>query len=170
MPGLIITSVARPAPEQYFGPVEAGFLDWETLLWRFAAERSYWLSSADGAPHAMPVWGIWQNNAFKFSTASTSKKAMNLRANPVAVVHTANTESTLIMECNVTEIANADELHLFIDEYNPKYKWAMTMDDVREGVFSLTPFKAFAWSGGEGDAFSNTATRWTFDTILETTS
>lgn len=163
MQKLVITSVSRPQPAAYFGPEDEGFLDWETLLWRFAAERSYWVATAaSDKPHTMPVWGIWHDDAFKFSTATVSNKAKNLRANPFAVVHTANTEATLILECHAEEITATKELQIFVDEYNPKYKWTFSLDDVREGVFALTPYKAFAWAGGEGDAFANTATRWTF--------
>ncbi len=162
MTELVIKSIDRPQPAAYFGPPEKGFLNWETLLWRFAAERSYWLATADGKPHSMPVWGIWQDHAFKFSTAGTSKKATNLRHNPYAVVHTANTEATLIIECSARELQTDVELQRFLDDYNPKYRWSFTVDDVREGVFALTPNKAFAWAQGEGDGFSDTATRWTF--------
>ena len=162
MAALEIIDIDRPDPKAYFAPADAGLLEWDTLIWRFATEKSYWLASADGKPHSMPVWGIWHDNTFKFSTSGASRKAKNLRANPFAVVHTANTEATLILECHARELIDPAELQKFVDEYNPKYKWAFSVDDLREGVFALSPRKAFAWTGGEGDAFTHTATRWTF--------
>ncbi|MEM9624100.1 MAG: pyridoxamine 5'-phosphate oxidase family protein [Pseudomonadota bacterium] len=162
MQELVITSVSRPKPHTYFAEPELGFLNWDTLLWRFAAEKSYWLATADGAPHTMPVWDIWQDCAFRFSTDPTSKKARNLRQQPRASVHLANTEAVMVMECTARELTEARELQSFLDDYNPKYKWQFTLDDVRQGVFALTPFKAFAWSAGEGEQFHNTGTRWTF--------
>ena len=160
---LTITDISRPQPDVYFGPEEHGFLDWDTLLWRFSAEKSYWVATSGNRPHSMPVWGIWQDNSFKFSTAPDSNKAVNIRSLPFAVVHSSNTEAAFILECRAREILEPDELQQFLDEYNPKYKWSFTLDDVREGVFALEPYKAFAWAEGEGDGFSNTATRWTFE-------
>ena len=163
MRNLIITSTARPQPDAYFGPAEKGFLDWDNLLWRFAAEKSYWVATRGAAPHSMPVWGVWQQAAFRFSTHPASRKAHNLRRHPAATVHLADTEAVLILECVSTEVTDTQQLQDFINEYNPKYRWQFSLDDVREGVFALTPRKAFAWAAGEGDLFHNTATRWTFD-------
>lgn len=159
---LEILSIERPDPALYFGPAERGFLDWETLLWRFAAEKSYWVTTMGRSPHAMPVWGIWQNDSFRFSTYPDSRKAKNLRANPYATVHLGNTEAVLIMECNAAELTTSADLQQFVDEYNPKYKWNFKVEDVAGGVFALRPVKAFAWSDGEGPGFSDTATRFTF--------
>jgi hypothetical protein len=159
---LKILAIQRPEPRSYFGPAERGFLDWETLIWRFAAEKSYWVTSMHTVPHAMPVWGIWQDDAFRFSTHPQSRKAKNLRQNPFATVHLGNTEAVLILECSVTALASTQELQHFVDEYNPKYKWDFKVDDVIGGVFSLKPKKAFAWADGEGAGFSDTATRFTF--------
>ena len=165
MAELVITSVSRPDPKSYFGPADAGFLDWDTLVWRFAAERSYWLATMGETPHSMPVWGIWQDATFRFSTSPASRKARNLRAHPKATVHLASTEALMSMECDAVEITDAAQRQRFVDDYNPKYRWEFTADDVRDGLFSLIPYKAFAWSAGEGDAFHNTATRWTFDYV-----
>ena len=172
---LVVTDIARPQPNAYFGAAEAGFLNWDTLLWRFAAERSYWLGTAGqdsdatngtpGIPHSMPIWGIWHDCRFWFSTDPQSKKAQNLRQNSLATVHLGNTEAVFILECRAEEIVDQSELQDFVNEYNPKYKWNFTSEDVVGGVFALTPHKAFAWAGGEGDAFHNTATRFQLELI-----
>ncbi len=159
---LVITDTRRPDPKAYFGPAEAGFLNWETLLWRFAAEKSYWVASQGQRPHSMPVWGIWQDCAFRFSTSPVSRKARNLRAQPWASVHLADTEAVLVLECAVVELSDERTLQSFLDDYNPKYRWDFSLNDVREGVFALTPYKALAWAAGEGEQFHNTATRWSF--------
>ncbi len=70
---LVVTSVERPQPRSYFGAAELGFLNWETLLWRFEAQHSYWLATQGDTPHSMPVWGIWQDCAFRFSTHPDSR-------------------------------------------------------------------------------------------------
>lgn len=162
MARLQIVDIDRPEPGLYFGPRERGFLDWDTLIWRFAAEKSYWLATMGTAPHTMPVWGIWQQDSFRFSTYPHSKKARNLRHTPSANVHLANTEAVLVMECNAVELESNDDLQDFVDDYNPKYKWNFTLEDVAGGVFALTPHTAFAWAAGEGSGFHDTATRWHF--------
>ncbi len=71
--------------------------------------------------------------------------------------------NSLNSECEAQEILDQKQLQAFLDEYNPKYQRNFTLNDVASGVFALTPYKAFAWAAGEGDVFSNTATRWTFE-------
>ena len=87
--------------------------------------------------------------------------AKNLRADGHATVHLGDTEAVISLECVACEITNPDELQAFVDDYNPKYKWNFCVDDVLEGTFALTPYKAFAWAAGEGEAFHTTGTRWT---------
>ena len=50
------------------------------LTWSFADTRlrrahNYWLATTrpDGRPHAAPVWGIWGEGAFVFSTDPSSR-------------------------------------------------------------------------------------------------
>lgn len=132
-------------------------------MWRFAAQHSYWVATQGVVPHNMPVWGIWQDCAFRFSTHPDSRKAKNLRAHPFANVHLADTEAVFVLQCQAVEISNPDQLEAFVDEYNPRYKWDFRLADVEHGTFALTPYKAFAWAAGQGDGFSNTATRWTLE-------
>jgi len=53
----------------------------------------------------------------------------------------------------------------FIDEYAPKYHWAMTLDSV-DVVYVVRPITAFGWFAhdiAEGETlFQATATRWRF--------
>ena len=71
--------------------------DWQPLPWTWAAERlaagrNFWLVtvSSAGAPHAMPVWGVWDDGdlQFAFSCGPRSRKATNLAANSNVVVTT----------------------------------------------------------------------------------
>ena len=71
------------------GP-DAGLLPWSWAEERLRAAPRYWVVtvSPDGAPHAMPVWAVWLDDALWFSTGGRSRKARNLRAEPRCVVHT----------------------------------------------------------------------------------
>lgn len=158
---------SRPATPGYFlaaneGP---GLLDWDETARRFAAPRNYWVNTAstDGRPHAMPVWGAWLDDRFVFSTSPDSRKARNLRQNPQVVVHLEDGNAVIVVEGRATELRDSAELLAFLAAYNPKYNWNFTPDQVARGVFAVHPEQAFAWLGGEGEAFGGTATRWRFE-------
>ena len=163
---LVVTGISRPDPKSYFSPPEKGFLSWDTLIWRFAAEKSYWLCTAGADPHAMPVWGIWHDSAFKFSTSPNSRKAKNLKSNPRATVHLGDTEAVLSLECSAIELTSLADQQAFCDEYNPKYRWHFSNpDDVAGGLFALTPHTAFAWASGDEPVFNDTGTRFSLKVI-----
>ncbi len=163
MSKLVITEVTQLEPKSDVTVADQRFLSWDTLVWRFAAEPTYWLCTAGPAPHAMPVRGVWENNCFQFSTSPQSRKAKNLRTQPKAVVHLADTDAVLALHCLAHEMTTHEELQRFCDEYNPKYRGALTTSDVPQGVFALVPHTAYAWSKGTGPKFRETATRWRFE-------
>ena len=63
-------------PEYGLAEAEAGLglLPWTWALERLQPARNYWLATTrpDGRPHVMPVWGVWVENRFYFSTGSQS--------------------------------------------------------------------------------------------------
>ena len=65
-----------------------GLLPWEWAVERLTKSRNYWVATTcpDGRPHCVPVWGIWLDDAFYFSSGAKSRKARNLAANPNCVV------------------------------------------------------------------------------------
>jgi hypothetical protein len=158
---------SRPATPGYFRPENegTGLLDWEDIARRFAAPRNYWVSTASkaGRPHAMPVWGVWLDDHFAFSTSPDSRKARNLRENPQIAVHLEDGNAVIVIEGRAAELRDTADLLAFLAAYNPKYNWNFTPDQVARGVFAVRPAQAFAWLGGEGEAFGGTATRWQFD-------
>jgi len=164
---LRISDRSRPATPGYFKAEHegSGLLDWEAVAARFSAVRNYWVStaSASGRPHAMPVWGVWLDDRFMFSTSPDSRKARNLRANPQVAIHLEDGDAAIVIEGRATEIGDPRKLLAFLEAYNPKYAWNFTPDQVGRGVFDVRPQKAFAWLGSEGEAFGGTATRWRFD-------
>jgi len=164
---LRIRDRSRPGTPGYFKAATegAGLIDWAPIAERFAASHNYWVSTASkaGKPHAMPVWGVWLDDRFAFSTSPQSRKARNLRANPRIAVHLEDGNAVIVIEGRARELRDTTDLSAFLVAYNPKYHWNFTADQVAEGVFEVTPEIAFAWLGGEGEAFGGTATRWRFD-------
>jgi nitroimidazol reductase NimA-like FMN-containing flavoprotein (pyridoxamine 5'-phosphate oxidase superfamily) len=165
---LRVVKRSRPATPGYFRPEHegSGLLDWDETARRFAAPRNYWVNTAsrNGRPHAMPVWGVWLGDRFVFSTSPESRKARNLLENPAASVHLEDGNGVVVIEGRAVELRDRAELLAFLDVYNPKYEWNFTPDQVARGVFAVRPERAFAWLGGEGEAFGGTATRWQFET------
>ncbi len=141
-----------------------GLLDWSETAKRFAAARNYWVSTASlaGHPHAMPVWGVWLDDRFVFSTSPASRKARNLMSNPEVTVHLEDGDAVVIIEGRAAEVRDPIGLSAFLTAYNPKYRWDFTLEQVARGVFDVHPARAFAWLGSEGESFGGSATRWSF--------
>ena len=164
--GLRVTKTSRPATPGYFRAAHEGkgLLDWDTTAQRFGAQRNYWVATASksGRPHTMPVWGVWLDDRFLFSTSPDSRKARNLFENPRLTVHLEDGDASIVIEGRAREVGDSAELLAFLDAYNPKYAWNFALDQVERGVFVVRPEQAFAWLGSDSDSFGGTATRWRF--------
>ena len=68
--------VSRPEPSGYFLDADsgAGLLPWSHVVDRMGTARNYWVATtgANGLPHCMPVWGVWLDEEFVFSTSPAS--------------------------------------------------------------------------------------------------
>ncbi|HST19993.1 MAG TPA: pyridoxamine 5'-phosphate oxidase family protein [Blastocatellia bacterium] len=144
-----------------------GLLDWSWATERLVKAHNYWLATTrpDGRPHCMPVWGIWLEDAFYFSTGRQSRKARNLAVNPNCVISTevadgAKINDAIIVEGSVKEITDQALRLKFADLYSAKYRW--DMEGFAEPVYLVRPVVAFAFIEG-ADEFTGTATRWAFD-------
>ena len=139
----------------------------KTWAWfgeQFEKSRNYWIGSTkpDGAPHAAPVWGLWIDGAFYFSTDRASRKGKNLARDPLVVVHLESGDEVCILEGTVAEVKSQPVLKKFVMAYAKKY--AMKEEDlvevVKTGVvYTVIPSAAFAWL--EKD-FVTSVTRWSF--------
>jgi len=139
-----------------------GLLPWDWATERLVKARNYWLATTrpDGRPHVMPIWGIWFDNAFYFSTGKQSRKARNLAANPQCVVGAERGNDAVIIEGVVAEVTDPALIKRFADDYGQKYKW--DMEGFAEPVCAVRPAVAFGFISDTGE-FTETATRWTFD-------
>jgi hypothetical protein len=163
-----ILQTTRPDVQGYFEPSAEGrgLLDWSSAEERLVTARNYWLSTVSEAavPHAMPVWGVWLEGRFLFSTGAHTRKARNLASNARAVVHLESGAQVVVVEGVARRVSDAEVIESFVSMYNPKYGWNFTPADLGAGeLFEIWPRKAFAWLGDEGDDFSATGTRWVFE-------
>jgi Pyridoxamine 5'-phosphate oxidase len=148
--------------------------DWEPLPWTWAAERlsggrNYWIVTVSAAsrPHAMPVWGVWNDDElrFVFSCGPRSRKAANLAANPQVVVASEDTVECLSVEGRAHPV-EGDRRELWIARYLAKYTPLapdLSADFLRQNVvFEVVPERVLAIIERE-EEFATRATRWGFE-------
>jgi general stress protein 26 len=138
-----------------------GNLPWTWVEERLAASRNYWIvtASRDGRPHAMPVWGLWLDDAVWFSTEASSRKGRNIAAKPDIVVHLESGDEVVVLEGIPEEVTGREALERFVDAYEAKYGFRMNLDEPIGLVYRVPPRAAYAWR--EVD-FPTSATRWRF--------
>jgi hypothetical protein len=136
-----------------------GMLPWDWARERLVRSRNYWISSVgkDGAPHSMPVWGVWLDDVLHFSTGVDSKKARNLRANPRCTVTTESAEEAVVVEGSVAGM-NPGIHDRVLEVYADKYDWSGDPG----GWLTVTPRRAFGFIE-DASQFAKAATRWTWD-------
>ena len=128
---------------------EAG-IAWDRARERLAGSRNYWV---------MPVWGLWLEDAFYFSTSRRSRKGLNLASTPQIAMHLESGDDVVILEGLVAEVDDPGLLARFVDAYDAKYHFRPDATDTSNGIYQLRPRLAFSWL--EQD-FPQTAARWRF--------
>jgi len=139
-----------------------GLLPWSWATERLNKARNYWVATTrpDGNPHAMPVWGVWIDDAFYFSTGDQSRKARNLVANPKCVIGCEVGDDQVVLEGEARLMTNSELRRRFGDAYQTKYNW--DMEGFSEPFYRVKPATVFGFSTAPGE-FVATATRWEFD-------
>jgi nitroimidazol reductase NimA-like FMN-containing flavoprotein (pyridoxamine 5'-phosphate oxidase superfamily) len=146
------------------GPEDGrGLLSWAWVTRKMNRCRTFWLATVrPGAtaasqtrPHVMPVWGVWVEDAFFFSTGRKSRKAQNLAANPACTVANDDGEEAVILEGRARELSDPAGLERVANAYKKKYK--MDPRGMGEPIFKVEPAKVFAFIE---KSFPKSATRW----------
>ena len=171
-PKLTMRPVTEPVAEQPHMPeYGVGGDGWKPLPWSWASERlgryrNFWVVtvSPEGRPHAMPVWGVWDDDeqGFAFSCAPGSRKAANLRSNPQVTVAGDSTVEAISIEGTATELSGTESAEPWIEAYIKKYGPDTSPEFLRQNsIFLVSPERVFAIIETE-DEFSTRATRWRF--------
>jgi len=158
----------EPAASRPFAPgygiIEAGdgkgLLPWTWIDKKLTRCHTFWLVTVyagEGRPHVMPVWGVWVDDGFYFSTGRKSRKGQNLAANASCTVTNDDGEEAVIVEGQASEISDPDVLGRVAAAYKKKYK--MDPRDMGEPIFEVKPSKVFAFIE---KSFPKSATRWKF--------
>lgn len=137
-----------------------GLLPWKWAAERLAQRRNYFLATArpDGRPHVMPVWGVWLEDRFYFSTGRQSRKAANLAANPHCVVCPDDGHEAVVLEGMAELVGQRALFRRVAKPYKAKYEWEL--DDGEGSLYVVRPRVAIGFIEAEG--FTGTATRWRF--------
>jgi Pyridoxamine 5'-phosphate oxidase len=157
-----VSEAARPKFSRVYGihADDDGLLDWRWAEERLVEARNYWITTVrpNGSPHSMPVWGLWHDGAFYFSTSPDSRKARNLAANPALTVHLESGDEVVILEGAVEYESDEELLQRLGEDYSRKYELDVSFAGGRP-LMALRPRVAYAWVEQE---FPKTATRFAF--------
>lgn len=142
----------------------SGLIAWAEAERRLDVAHDYWLATVrpDGAPHVMPVWGLWLDGRVWFSSGLRSRKARNLAADPRCTISTDDARDPVVVEGVAERRIDDAGIATFVDAVNAKYGAAMTtgfQDPAVNGTFAVRPLRVFALTG---DDFVGSPTRWTF--------
>ena len=145
-------------------------LPWTWALQRLLVNRNFWVVtvSAQGRPHALPVWGVWDDdeNRFAFSCGPRSRKARDLEENAQMAIMTDDTVECLSLEGRAAPVRDAARQEMWIERYLAKYRPMsadLSAEFIRQNLlFEFRPDRAFAVIERE-EEFATRATRWRFD-------
>lgn len=150
-----------------------GLLPWAWVARKLNRCRTFWLATvwpgtirpragrlaatrvAKARPHVMPVWGVWVEDAFYFSTGRKSRKGQNLAENPFCTVANDDGAEAVIVEGRAHELVDKAALESVAAAYKKKYK--MDPRAMNEPIFKVEPAKVFAFIE---KSFPKSATRW----------
>ena len=152
MPGYLTGAKSRPGEK----------MPWSRVEELLKTSRNYWICTTwpGGRPHTAPVWGIWADGAFQFSTGAGTRKAKNLAEDPRTAVHVEAMGEAVILDRIAEEFTDIERLTRFVEIYNPKYGWDFAAHDLAKsgGVYAVRPEVVFSFT----EELAETATRWRF--------
>jgi Pyridoxamine 5'-phosphate oxidase len=142
----------------------SGLLPWSWAEERLVSSRNYWMVTVwpDGRPHAMPVWGMWHDGAFWFSSSKPSRKSKNLAGNTRCVVTTEDAANPVVVEGTAELLTDPKDIAKLLALENAKYETDYKiemLDTAVNSCFRVRPIWAFGIEHGD---FEGSPTRWQF--------
>ena len=154
-------------PRMFGGHLEPVGLPWTWATARLTQARNYWIATIrpDGKPRSRPVWGVWLDDNFYFSTGSLA--AQNLAISSAITVHLESGSDVVIIEGVAEVVSDAALVEQVVSLYNQKYHWDVDPNNLPGPFYAVRPQVAFGWLSDEsgldrGSTFHGTATRWLF--------
>jgi hypothetical protein len=134
-------------PSSYGSPNR--LLDWPSVEQRLIDSPRYWLATVrrDGAPHVVPVDGIWLDGGCYFGGDPATVHIRNLRRDRRATLHLEDGESAIIVEgiaaCTTPSRTVAQRL---ASASTAKYGYSQSAASYLAGTWRLQPVKVLAWT------------------------
>ena len=140
-------------------------MTWTEVADRLAEARTYWLGSttASGAPHAAPVWGVVTGETLYLYSERSTVKARNLASDPRVVVHLESGEDVLIVRGVAEDLGPPAEVPSVVSALAAKYtgpqdqQYLPDHDPDFDVVYALRPRAAMAW---RLDDYEGSQRRW----------
>jgi PPOX class probable F420-dependent enzyme len=110
---------------------------------RLEAESNIWLATvrADGRPHLVPIWFVWQEGKVWIATGEGSQKHTNIRREPHVCLALEDGANPLVIEglaADQTDPATRDRL---APAFVEKYAWDFRVDDEYGFLIAITPIR-----------------------------
>lgn len=141
---------------------KSGLLAWTFISEHMESAHNYWMVSVSpqGRPHTAPVWGLWHEDIFFFSSGKESRKARNWNLNPSATVHLESGDQVVILEGDIEVVDEVKEKKLLV-QLDKLYQKKYDVPFLGLGnIYRLKLRHALAWR--EKD-FPTSATGWTVE-------
>lgn len=146
-------------------------LPWSWAAARLAGSRSFWVvtASAAGQPHALPVWGVWDDveHLFAFSCGPSAHKARNLAQNPRVAVAIEDTVECVTLQGRAEVVQDEARrtawAQRYVDKYRPESADLDTAFVLANLVVEVRPRRVLAVIEREAE-FGTRPTRWRFTT------
>ena len=142
-----------------------GSMTWTEVAERLSAARSYWLGSttASGAPHAAPVWGVVIRETLYLYSERSTVKARNLAGDQRVVIHLESAEDVLIVRGMAEDLGTPTMVPSVVAALAAKYtrpqdqQYLPDRDPDFDVIYALRPQSAMAW---QLDDYAASQRRW----------
>jgi nitroimidazol reductase NimA-like FMN-containing flavoprotein (pyridoxamine 5'-phosphate oxidase superfamily) len=113
-----------------YGHASAAAPPWDEIERLLADAQLYWIITVrtDGRPHAVPVVGVWRDEAFAFCTGPEEQKQRNLDGNPHVAVTTGSTGANgwdtgkdVVVEGTAVRVSDGESLRALAEAWFDKY-------------------------------------------------
>lgn len=134
-------------------------LPWKWAIARLRRAHTYWIVTVrpDRRPHAVPIWGVWVDDSFVFSTDADSIKVRNLEADPRCEICLEENGEALTVEGQAGPLTGTETIRKMARAYKTKYDWSV---DPKAGLFyQVVPRRVLAYVE---NSFPQSATKWEF--------
>src|SRR5918995_5437755 len=146
-----------------FSDPDASPTSWDDTVRTLEAAELFWITTvrADGRPHVSPLVAVWLDDAIHFSTGAAEQKAVNLRANPHAILSTGCNQwdrgLDVVIEGDAVQVTDDGTLQRLADAWRTKWdgRWQF---EAQGGsfhheagvalVFAVAPTKVLAFGKG----------------------